>query len=129
MAWGINQEQYNSCMQMNKMRLIFNLLMMFIAYNGFAQNESKGKTRNIATFSNGDEAIEIISKTDKNVIKLTTTDDYSKYDILDLSNHEEIHKSSNRKKLIEAESNTFYMVEGSDKDPEDENENDDSSGA
>ena len=61
--------------------------------------------------------------------KLTTTDDYSKYDILDLSNHEEIHKSSNRKKLIEAESNTYYMVEGSDKDPEDENENDDSSGA
>ena len=112
---------------MTKIKFIFNFIMMFIAYNGFAQNEQKGKTRNIATFSNGDEAIEIIAKSDKNVIKLRTTADYNKYEILDLSNHEAIHKSTSRKKLIQADQDDYYMVDGSEKDPEDENN--DSSGA
>ncbi len=112
---------------MTKTKFTLSLIMMIIAYNGFAQNEMKGKTRSIATFSNGDEAIEIIAKTNRNVIKLTTADDYSKYDILELSNHEANHKPSSKRKLIEADSDSHYMVEGSDKEYEEENE--DTSGA
>jgi len=63
-------------MQNTKAKITISFIMMFIAYNGFTQNTMKGKTRSIATFSNGDEAIEIIAKTDKNVIRLTTADDY-----------------------------------------------------
>ena len=71
--------------------------------------------------------LKIIAKSDKNVIKLTTTADYNKYEILDLSNHEAIHKSASRKKLIQADQDDYYMVDGSEKGPEDENN--DSSGA
>jgi len=127
MGWGINQELYNRYMQNTKTKITISFIMMFIAYNGFAQNTMKGKTRSIATFSNGDEAIEIIAKTDKNVIKLTTADDYNKYEILDLSNHEVNHMPSDKKKLIKVDTDAYYMVEGSDKEYEEEDE--DTSGA
>ena len=100
---------------------------MIIAYNGFAQNAQKEKTKSTVTFSNGDEAIKIIEKSDKNVIKLTTTADYDKYEMLDLSHHEAIHKSAGRRKLIEAEQDASHMADGSEKDTEDQNDN--SSGA
>ena len=114
-------------MQNTKTKITISFIMMFIAYNGFTQNTMKGKTRSIATFSNGDEAIEIIAKTDKNVIKLTTADDYGKYEILDLSNHEANYMPSDKKKLIKADTDAYYMVEGSDKEYEEEDE--DTSGA
>ena len=112
---------------MTKTKFTIGFIMMFIAYNGFGQNGMKGKTRRIATFSNGDEAIEIIAKTDKNVIKLTAADDYRKYEILELSNHEANHRPSDKKKLIKADTDVYYMVEGSDKEYEEEDE--DTSGA
>ena len=85
------------------MKYIFNLLMMFIAYNGFSQNHRKEK-KNITTFPNGDEAITIIENSDTNVIRLTRTDDYNKYEMLDLSNHEAVHRTSKKREIIETES-------------------------
>ena len=41
---------------------------MFIAYNGFAQDQQKERAKNTVTFPNGDEEIKIITKSDKNVI-------------------------------------------------------------
>lgn len=69
---------------------------MFIVYNGFSQNTEKNKTRNIITFPNGDEAITIIETKDTNVIQLTTKDDYNRYEMLDLSNHEAAHRSTKK---------------------------------
>lgn len=112
---------------MIRMKFIFNFIMMFIAYNGFAQYERGEKTKKTVTFSNGDEEIKIIAESDKNVIKLTTTTDYHKYEILDLSHHEAVHKSPDRRKLREAEQGESYMVEGSAE--ETKNENEESSGA
>ena len=100
---------------------------MIIAYNGFAQNAQKEKTKSTVTFSNGDEAIRIIAKSDKNVIKLSNAGAYNEYEILDLSHHEAMHKSAARRKLMEADQGESYMVDGSAKETEDENE--DSSGA
>jgi len=116
-------------MQKTKVKFIFSFIMMFIAYNGLAQNEKNSGNRKVATFSNGDEAIRITAKTNKNMIKLTTTDDYNKYDILELSNHEVIHRKSKSRKLDETQSDGYYMVEGSEIDPEIENEIEDTSGA
>ena len=83
------------------MKFIFNLLMMFIVYNGFSQNSEKSKRRNITTFPNGEEAITIIENSDKNVLRLTRTEDYNRYEMLDLSNHEAVHRPSKKRGIIE----------------------------
>ena len=112
---------------MTRMKYIFNFIMMIIAYNGFAQNAQKEKAKNTVTFSNGDEAIRIITKADRNVIKLSNAAAYDEYENLDLSHHEAMHKSAARRKLREAEQGESYMVDRSAKETEDENE--ESSGA
>lgn len=103
------------------------ILMMTIAYNGFAQNNEKGKARSIATFANGDEAIEIIAKTNKNVIRLSSSDDYNEFDILDLSNHEVNLQPRESNHLIDIDSSANYTVERPEKMRKEEE--DDSSGA
>ena len=82
------------------MKFIFNLLMMIIVYNGFSQNSEKSKRRNITTFPNGEEAITIIENSDKNVLRLTRTEDYNRYEMLDLSNHEAVHRPSKKRGII-----------------------------
>lgn len=78
------------------MKYLFNFLMMFIAYNAFAQSGKNEKIKNIVTFPNGDEAITIIENSERNVIQLTTTDDYNRYEMLDLSNHEAAHRTTKK---------------------------------
>lgn len=86
------------------MKYIFNLFMMFIVYNGFAQNTEERKRNNVITFPNGDEAITIIANSDSNVIRLTGSESYNQYDMLDLSNHEAVHRSSKKRGIIRTES-------------------------
>jgi len=85
------------------MKYIFNLLMMFIVYNGFSQKAEKSKRVNITTFPNGDEAITIIENSDTNVIRLTSTDDFNKYEMLDLSNREAVHRTTKKRGIITTE--------------------------
>lgn len=73
---------------------------MFIVYNGFSQNTEKNKVGNIITFPNGDEDITIIENKDTNVIQLTTKEDYKRYEMLDLSNHEAAHRSTKKREII-----------------------------
>lgn len=127
MGWKIKAEQFNRYMQISNAKLTLSILMMTIAYNGYAQNNEKKNTRSIATFTNGDEAIEIIAKTNKNVIKLSSTGDYNEFDILDLSNHEVRIQPSENNHLIDVDSITTYMVKNADKMREEEE--DESSGA
>jgi len=116
------------------MKFIFNLLMMFIVYNGFSQNTEKSKRRNITTFPNGDEAITIIENSDTNVIRLTRTEDYNRYEMLDLSNHEAVHRPSKKRGIIEMDGTGQnpgrYTVRSSNIQAREENEDEgpDSSG-
>lgn len=117
------------------MKYILKFLMMFIAYNAFAQSNNNQQKRHIITLQNGDEDITIIEDSEKNVIQLTTTDDSSRYNMLDLSNHEVKHRSTKKRGIIRADfidqNRDDYTVEGSDRNHpgELEDENEDTSGA
>jgi len=117
------------------MKFIFNLLMMFIVYNGYSQNTEKSKRRNITTFPNGDEAITIIENSDRNVIRLTRTEDYNRYEMLDLSNHEAVHRPSKKREIIvmdgAGDKQRSYTIRSANTEAIDENEEEgpDGSGA
>jgi len=110
------------------MKYIFNLLMMLIVYNGFSQKAEKSKRVNITTFPNGDEAITIIENSDTNVIRLTRTQDYNKYEMLDLSNHEAVHRTSKKRGIIATEGTEqdqgSYTIRSSNTKARNENEDD-----
>jgi hypothetical protein len=81
------------------MKYIFNFMMMFIGYMGYAQMNTNGKVNNhITTFPNGDEAITIIENSKSNILKLTSSDSYDKYKTLELSNHEAVHSMSSKRR-------------------------------
>ena len=108
---------------------------MIIVYNGFSQNSEKSKRKNITTFPNGDEAITIIENSDSNEIRLTKTEDYNKYEMLDLSNHEVVHRPSKKRGIIKTEGTehnhgTYTMrSSGINANNENDDEGSDSSGA
>lgn len=99
---------------------------MFIVYNGFSQSSEKSKRRNITTFPNGEEAITIIENSDKNVIRLTRTEDYNRYEMLDLSNHEAVHRPTKKRGIIEMdgadENHGSYTIRSSNSQVKDEEE-------
>lgn len=117
------------------MKYLFNFLMMFIAYNAFAQSGKNEKIKNIVTFPNGDEAITIIENSERNVIQLITTDDYNRYEMLDLSNHEAAHRATKKRGLMSGDAKDQfggnYMVGKNEREPtvESENEEEETSGA
>jgi hypothetical protein len=103
------------------MKYIFNFMMMFIGYMGYAQTNTNGKENNhITTFPNGDEAITIIENSKSNILKLTSSDSYDKYKTLELSNHEAVHnKADNRRVGLmtgEDQKKGNYTVTASDDD-------------
>jgi len=82
------------------MKYIFNLIMMFIGCMGYSQSNSSGRESNhITTFPNGDESITIIENSKSNVLKLSLSEDFQKYQSLELSNHEAVHRYSNKKRM------------------------------
>jgi len=72
------------------------IAMSLFSLTGFAQSQDLDRTEEsfkyIATFPNGDEAITIIESSKSNVLKLTMEDNFYKYEILELANHEMAHK-------------------------------------
>ena len=68
---------------------------------GFSQDQSEKITKYVTTFPNGEEAITIIESSNSNILKLTSADNFYKYEILELANHELIHKSANRGKICD----------------------------
>ena len=101
---------------------------MFIVYNGFSQNGENSKRSKITTFPNGDEAITIIENSDTNVIQLTRTENYNKYEMLDLSNHEAAHRSSKKRGIMRTETagqnGWSYTVRNPNKEAKDEKDGD-----
>ena len=117
------------------MKYIFKLFMMFIVYNGFAQNAEKSKRNKVITFPNGDEAITIIANSESNVIRLTHAESYNQYEMLDLSNHEAVHRSAKKREFIRTDltgnDQGSYSLRSHETGKIDENENEEinSSGA
>ena len=74
--------------------------MMLIAFMGYSQSNNSGKESNhVTTFPNGDESITIIENSKSNVLKLSLSEDFERYQSLELSNHEAVHNYSNRKRM------------------------------
>lgn len=75
-------------------------MMMFIGYMGFAQSNNNVKENSYTTtFTNEDEAITIIENSKSNVLKLTLSEDYNKYKMLELSSHEAVHRNSMKRRV------------------------------
>ena len=81
------------------------IAITLISLTGFAQtsdvNQPEKVTKYVTTFPNGDEAITIIESSSSNVLKLTSADNFYKYEILELANHELVHKSNNKGKVCD----------------------------
>jgi len=81
--------------------LIFAITL--ISLTGFAQttkaNQPDKITKYITTFPNGEEAITIVDNSNSNDLKLSSADNFYKYEILDPTNHELVHKSNNKGKV------------------------------
>ena len=81
------------------------IVITLISLTGFAQTSNVDQpekvTKYVTTFPNGDEAITIIESSSSNVLKLTSADNFYKYEILELANHELVHKSNNKGKVCD----------------------------
>ena len=86
-----------------------NIILIFaitlISLTGYAQtnnsNESNKVIKYVTNFPNGEEAITITETTTSNILKLTSADDFYKYEILELANHELVHRSKNNGKICD----------------------------
>ncbi len=81
------------------------IAITLISLTGFSQTNNsanKGKvTKYITNFPNGEEAITIIESENSNILKLSSADNFYKYEILELANHELVHRSGNKGKICD----------------------------
>ncbi len=83
------------------------LLIAFtlLTFTGFAQTNNAEQpekiTKYVTTFPNGEEAITIVESSKSNNLKLSSAENFYKYEILEPANHELIHGSSNRGKVCD----------------------------
>ncbi len=67
---------------------------------GYSQSTVSGRESNhVTTFPNGDESITIIENSKSNVLKLSLSGDFERYQSLELSNHEAVHSYANKKRM------------------------------
>ncbi len=82
-------------------KTILTIAITLISLTGFAQ-QNRGKiTKYVTTFPNGEEAITIIDNSVSDNLKLTSAENFYKYEILAPENHELIHGSENHGKVCE----------------------------
>ena len=80
------------------------IAIALVSLTGYAQSDKnipEKVTKYVTTFPNGEEAITIIETSNSNILKLTSADNFYKYEILELANHEMVHKSNNTGKICE----------------------------
>ena len=83
------------------------LLIAFtlLTFTGFAQTknveESEKITKYVTNFPNGEEAITILESLKSDNLKLSSAENFYKYEILEPANHELVHRSSNRGKVCD----------------------------
>jgi len=81
------------------------ITITLLSLTSFAQtnaNEQSEKiTKYVTTFPNGEEAITIVESSASNNLKLSSADNFYKYEILEPANHELIHRSNNKGKVCD----------------------------
>ena len=83
------------------------LLIAFtlLTITGFAQTKNIEQpekiTKYVTNFPNGEEAITIVESSISDNLKLSSAENFYKYEILEPANHELVHGSSNRGKVCE----------------------------
>jgi hypothetical protein len=86
-------------------KIVFIIAIACTGLTTYAQknltNQKDQITKYVTTFPNGDEAITITDKTSSSTLKLASSDDFYKYEILESSNHELVHGEANRGKICD----------------------------
>ena len=94
---------------MKNLILLFALSMLSLA--SFAQTntnkQSEKVTKYVTTFPNGEEAITVTDHSASDNLKLTSADNFYKYEILESSNHELVHGSNNQGKVCSIDKNNL----------------------
>ncbi len=90
-------------------KLVLILAISFVSYSSFAQSttnkQSEKITKYVTTFPNGEEAIIITDHSASDNLELTSADNFYKYEILESSNHELLHGSTNQGKVASIDKN------------------------
>ena len=84
-----------------------NLILLFaismLSLSSFAQTntnkQSERVTKYVTTFPNGEESITITDHSASDNLKLTSADNFYKYESLESANHELVHGSNNQGKV------------------------------
>ncbi len=92
-----------------------NLILLFaismLSLSSYAQTnankQSERVTKYVTTFPNGEEAITITDHSASDNLKLTSADNFYKYEILESSNHELVHGSNNQGKVCNIDKNNL----------------------
>ena len=92
-----------------------NLILLFaismLSLSSYAQSntnkQSERVTKYVTTFPNGEEAITITDHSASENLKLTSADNFYKYEILEPSNHELVHGSNNQGKVCNIDKNNL----------------------
>jgi len=86
-------------------KLVLLLVITLLSVSTYAQadtnKQSEKVTKYVTTFPNGEEAITITDRSASDNLKLSSADDFYKYEILESSNHELVHGSNNQGKVCE----------------------------
>ncbi len=89
--------------------LVLILAISIISLSSYAQaptnKQSEKVTKYVTTFPNGEEAITITDNSSSDNLELASADNFYKYEILESSNHELLHGSSNQGKVARIDKN------------------------
>ena len=81
------------------------IAIILTSLSGYAQTDadkqSEKITKYVTTFPNGEEAIVITESSASNNLKLSSADNFYKYEILETANHELVHRSNNKGKICD----------------------------
>ena len=86
---------------MKSLVLIFAITLFSVST--YAQTDTNKQSEKVikyvTTFPNGEEAITLTDRSTSHDLKLSSADDFYKYEILESSNHELVHGSNNQGKV------------------------------
>lgn len=81
------------------------IAITLISLTGFAQTQNTNQpdkiTKYVTTFPNGEEAITIVENSNSDNLKLSSAENFYKYEILESASHELVHRSDNRGKVCD----------------------------
>lgn len=86
---------------MKNLVLIFAIALLSVSTYAQADTnkQSEKVIKYVTTFPNGEEAISVTDKSSSDNLKLSSVDNFYKYEILESSNHELVHGSANQGKV------------------------------